>query len=214
MFFAALWSRSCRVPQDGHCHVRVFKFRSARRYPHAEHVLDEGYHRPAVITRRPPTWGIFGIAEAQAGVLPPDLEGLDSIELGCGTGYVSAWLARRGVRPAGLDNSSAQLRTARELQVRFGLRFPLFHANAEQAPFADASFDLAITEYGASIWCDPYAWIPEAARLLRPGDRQAGDGCRGDAHAHTHDIDSALPRAARESRSCCEARTPCGSSAS
>src|SRR5439155_22153685 len=31
-----------------------------------------------------------------------------------------------------------------------------------------ASFDLAISEYGASIWCDPYKWIPEAARLLRP----------------------------------------------
>jgi hypothetical protein len=26
----------------------------------------------------------------------------------------------------------------------------------------------AISEYGASIWCDPYAWIPEAARMLRP----------------------------------------------
>ena len=116
-----------------------------------------------------PSWGIWKIAEARAGVLPPDLEGLDSIELGCGTGYVSAWLARRGARPVGLDNSSAQLTTARELQDRFGLRFPLFQANAEQAPFADASFDLAITEYGASIWCDPYAWIPEAARLLRPG---------------------------------------------
>ncbi len=33
----------------------------------------------------------------------------------------------------------------------------------------DGCFDLAISEYGASIWCDPYAWIPEAARLLRPG---------------------------------------------
>ena len=31
------------------------------------------------------------------------------------------------------------------------------------------SFDLAISEYGASIWCDPYRWIPEASRLLRPG---------------------------------------------
>ena len=116
-----------------------------------------------------PTWGIWGIAEAQAGVLPPGLDGADTIELGCGTGYVSAWLARRGARPVGLDNSPGQLTTARELQDRFGLRFPLFHANAERAPFADASFDLAISEYGASIWCDPYAWIPEAARLLRPG---------------------------------------------
>ena len=116
-----------------------------------------------------PRWGIWGIAEAQAGVLPPHLAGLDSIELGCGTGYVSAWLARRGARPVGLDNSRAQLGTARGLQERFGLRFPLVWASAERAPFADASFDLAISEYGASIWCDPYAWIPEAARLLRPG---------------------------------------------
>jgi SAM-dependent methyltransferase len=115
-----------------------------------------------------PSWGIWSIPEAQAGVLPSDLNGLDSIELGCGTGYVSAWLGRRGARPAGLDNSAAQLATARTLQDQHGLRFPLVHASAEQAPFADASFDLAVSEYGASIWCDPYVWILEADRLLRP----------------------------------------------
>jgi SAM-dependent methyltransferase len=116
-----------------------------------------------------PTWGLWNIPEAQVGLLPANVNGRDSIELGCGTGYISAWLARRGARPAGLDNSAAQLATARQLQDRFELRFPLVHASAEQVPFADASFDLAISEYGASIWCDPYRWIPEAARLLRPG---------------------------------------------
>jgi SAM-dependent methyltransferase len=116
-----------------------------------------------------PGWGLWNIPEAQVGLLPADVNGRDSIELGCGTGYISAWLARRGARPAGLDNSAAQLATARQLQDRFGLRFPLVHASAEQPPFADASFDLAISEYGASIWCDPYRWIPEAARLLRQG---------------------------------------------
>ena len=118
-----------------------------------------------------PSWGIWGVPEAQVGVLPAGLAGLDTIELGCGTGYVSAWLARRGARPVGLDISPAQLATARELQERFALRYPLLHASAEHAPFADEAFDLAISEYGASIWCDPYLWIPEAARLLRPGGR-------------------------------------------
>jgi SAM-dependent methyltransferase len=118
-----------------------------------------------------PTWGIWSVPEAQVGMLPEALDGLDAIELGCGTAYVSAWLARRGARPVGLDVSTAQLATARGLQDRFGLRFPLLLASAEQVPFADQSFDLVISEYGASIWCDPYAWIPEAARLLRPGGR-------------------------------------------
>jgi SAM-dependent methyltransferase len=36
-------------------------------------------------------------------------------------------------------------------------------------PFEDASFDVVFSEYGASIWCDPYLWIPQAARVLRPG---------------------------------------------
>jgi SAM-dependent methyltransferase len=120
-----------------------------------------------------PTWGIWGVPESQVGMLHPDLEGRDTIELGCGTGYVSSWLARRGARPVGIDNSSAQLDTARTFQREFGLEFPLLQGNAEDVPYPDASFDFAISEYGASIWCDPYKWIPEAARLLRPGGRLA-----------------------------------------
>jgi SAM-dependent methyltransferase len=96
-----------------------------------------------------PTWGIWGIPEAQAGVLPSVLDGLDSIELGCGTGYVSAWLARRGVRPVGLDNSPAQLKTARALQDRFGLRFPVFQSDAERVPLSTAPASGAIRTPGS-----------------------------------------------------------------
>ena len=46
---------------------------------------------------------------------------------------------------------------------------PLIHGNAEASGLPDTSFDLAASEYGASIWADPYRWIPKAARLLRPG---------------------------------------------
>jgi SAM-dependent methyltransferase len=117
-----------------------------------------------------PIWGIWGTPESELRVFG-DVVGCDAIELGCGTAYVSAWLARLGARPVGIDNSAAQLETARRLQRGHGLEFALIHGNAEMVPLPDASFDLAISEYGASIWADPYDWVPEAARLLRPGGR-------------------------------------------
>jgi SAM-dependent methyltransferase len=117
-----------------------------------------------------PTWGMFGVPEANVGMLP-DVSGLDVIEMGCGTAYFSAWMARRGARPVGVDLSERQLATAREMQAEHGLDFPLIHGSAESVPLPDASFDLAFSEYGASLWCDPYVWIPECARLLRPGGR-------------------------------------------
>ncbi len=117
------------------------------------------------------TWGIFRAPESQVKMLPDDLNGLDVIELGCGTAYLSGWLARRGAKPIGIDNSPEQLASARRFQGDYGLEFPLLLGQAEKTPFPDASFDFAISEYGAAIWCDPYLWIPEAARILKPGGR-------------------------------------------
>ena len=119
--------------------------------------------------RQEPTWGIWRVPDSELHVLPENLAGKDVIELGCGTAYVSAWLARRGARVVGIDNSAAQLATARRLQREHGLSLTLIHGNAEQVPYPDASFDLAISEYGACLWADPARWVPEAARLLRPG---------------------------------------------
>jgi SAM-dependent methyltransferase len=116
------------------------------------------------------TWGIFGVPEADLGMLG-DVAGLDVVELGCGTAYFSAWLARRGARPVGVDVTPAQLETARRLQTETGLDFPLLEANAEDVPLPGESFDLAVSEYGASLWCDPARWLPAAARLLRLGGR-------------------------------------------
>jgi len=115
-------------------------------------------------------WGVWGAREDELDTLG-DVAGLDVIELGCGTAYVSAWLARRGARPVGVDVTPAQLETARRMQAKHDLVFPLIEASAEDVPLPDASFDLAVSEYGASIWCDPHRWLPEAHRLLRPGGR-------------------------------------------
>ena len=121
-------------------------------------------------TARDFTWGLFGIPERDLGVLG-DVADLDVIELGCGTAYVSAWLARLGARPVAVDLTPAQLDTARRCQERFGITFALIEANAEEVPVPDDSFDLVVSEYGACVWCDPERWVPEAARLLRPGGR-------------------------------------------
>lgn len=114
-----------------------------------------------------PTWGIWGIPESSLHLLR-DVEGRDFLEAGCGTGYVSAWASRKGARVIGLDNSPAQLATARRMQARLGPRFPLVLGVAEELPFSDRSLDVVFSEYGAAIWSDPYLWIPEAARVLRP----------------------------------------------
>ena len=116
-----------------------------------------------------PEWGLFGVPESEVGMFPEDVSDMDAVELGCGTAYVSSWLARRGAKPVGIDITPEQLATAKRLQEEHGVHFPLHLGNAEATWLPDASADLVISEYGASIWCDPYRWIPEAARLLRPG---------------------------------------------
>jgi SAM-dependent methyltransferase len=116
------------------------------------------------------TWGVFGVPEAEVGVLG-DVHGLDVVELGCGTAFFSALLAKRGARPVGVDVTPAQLETARRQMTETGIEFPLVEAGAEDVPLPDASFDLAVSEYGASLWSDPARWLPEAARLLRPQGR-------------------------------------------
>ena len=114
-------------------------------------------------------WGVWKTPESEVGILP-DLRGLEVIELGCGTAYFGAWLKKHGAaRVVGIDITPAQLDTAREMNQEFGLGLEFIEASAEDVPLPDASFDLAFSEYGASIWCDPYRWVPEAARLLRPG---------------------------------------------
>ena len=111
------------------------------------------YEEPGRIhwARADPSWGIWSVPGSELHVLPDRVDGLAVIELGWGTGYVSAWLARRGARPVVIDNSEAQLQTARALQREHGLEFPLLHGNAESVSLPEASFDVAISEYGASI---------------------------------------------------------------
>lgn len=117
----------------------------------------------------PPEWGTWGNAEHSVRMLPPDMAGMDAIELGCGTGYVAHWMTLRGAKVTAVDISSEQLATARRLAAEHGADITFLEGNAEKTGLPDAAFDFAISEYGASIWCRPEIWLREAWRLLRPG---------------------------------------------
>lgn len=118
------------------------------------------------------TWGQWGVPDEVCPMLPADCTGLDVVELGCGTAYVSGWAARRGARRVvGVDTSREQLATARRLATAHGVELELQLASAEDVPLPDATFDVAVSEYGAATWADPELWVREAWRLLRPGGR-------------------------------------------
>jgi len=63
-----------------------------------------------------PSWGIWSVAESEVGMFPDDLAGKDVIELGCGSAYVSSWLARRGARVIGNEQPSAWRRRSSSSQ--------------------------------------------------------------------------------------------------
>ncbi len=105
-------------------------------------------------------WGLFGIPDRW---LPP-LRGHVVVELGCGTAFFSAALARAGARPVAIDLNEDQLATA----ARWA-DFPLIQADAGHVPLRDNCADLVVSEHGASVWCDPEMWLAEAARILKPG---------------------------------------------
>lgn len=115
-------------------------------------------------------WGLFARPEDELQVLG-DVSGLDVVDLAGGTGYVGAWLHRQGARVVSVDLSWEQLASARRCQDRYGPRFPLLQADAQRLPLRDAAYDLVLSEHGAAAWCEPDAWVAEAARVLRPGGR-------------------------------------------
>jgi SAM-dependent methyltransferase len=112
-------------------------------------------------------WGPEGALEDDLGLLGP-VDGRRVLEVGCGAAQCARWLAARGADVVAFDLSHEQLRHA----VALGGGVPLVQADAEALPFADASFDLACSAYGALPFvADSARVMREVARVLRPGGR-------------------------------------------
>jgi SAM-dependent methyltransferase len=114
-------------------------------------------------------WCPEGLREADARLLG-DVRGRRVLELGCGAAAGARWLDGEGAEVVAMDLSAGMLRQAREASDRSGVRVPLVQADALALPFADASFDVVCTAFGAVPFvADSGAVMREVARVLRPG---------------------------------------------
>jgi ubiquinone/menaquinone biosynthesis C-methylase UbiE len=100
-------------------------------------------------------------------------QALDALDIGCGTGFLSLELAARGHRVTGIDFAPAMLALAKEKAAEAGAAIRFEEADAENLPFAPASFDLVITRHVLWTLPHPEAAIDEWMRVLRPGGRLA-----------------------------------------
>jgi SAM-dependent methyltransferase len=116
-------------------------------------------------------WGPENLREGTAHLLG-DVRGRRVLEVGCGAAQCSRWLRQQGARPIAFDLSAGQLAQGQALNRRTGIDVPLVQADAQQLPFADASFDVVCSAYGAVPFvADSAAVMREVARVLRPGGR-------------------------------------------
>ncbi len=115
-------------------------------------------------------WGPDLLDEADAGLLGP-VGDRDMLEIGAGNADSSAWLRANGARAVATDLSLGMLRRASGDPETIP---PRLVCDARVLPFADASFDIVFTAYGALPFIgDPEKVHAEVARVLRPGGRWA-----------------------------------------
>lgn len=117
-------------------------------------------------------WCPEGLREETAGLLGA-VSGRRVLELGCGAAAGARWLlATAGAYAVGLDLSAGMLRHAKAGNTRTGVHPPLVQADGLALPFADRSFDIVTTAFGAVPFvADSAALMREVARVLRPGGR-------------------------------------------
>jgi SAM-dependent methyltransferase len=118
-------------------------------------------------------WGPEGHTEADLGVLG-DVSGKRVLEVGCGASQCARWAATQGATAIGLDVSTRQLQHGRRIDQATGVVVPTVCATGAALPFADSSFDVVFSSFGAmQFLADAAGAVAEVARVLRPGGRFA-----------------------------------------
>jgi SAM-dependent methyltransferase len=97
--------------------------------------------------------------------------GQDVLDVATGTGNVAIPMAERGATVTGLDITPELFDAARARAQAAGVEIEWIEGDAEELPFADASFDRVTSSFGAMFAPDHAAAASELARVARPGGR-------------------------------------------
>ena len=118
-------------------------------------------------------WGPEGWHERDLNILGP-LRGLRILEVGAGAAQAGRWCRAQGAQVISSDISFGMLRAGARINERTGVRPALIQCDASQLPFADDTFDVVFSAFGAVPFiADTAALMREFTRVLRPGGRVA-----------------------------------------
>ena len=99
-----------------------------------------------------------------------DVRGLSVLDLGCGTGRHTAWLAEAGASVTAVDFSEGMLAEARRKPAMESVHF-IVHDLHQPLPISDCRFDLVVSGLVLEHLRDPESFYIEVARVLKPGGR-------------------------------------------
>ena len=95
------------------------------------------------------------------------------LDVGCGTGVVALTAARAGARVTGLDLTPALLERARDHARVAEVAVTYDEGDAEALPYADAAFEVVLSQFGHIFAPRPEVVTAEMLRVLKPGGRIA-----------------------------------------
>ena len=110
------------------------------------------------------------LEEAHVRTALGNVDGCDVVDLGCGTGRHTEWLARAGARVTAVDFSEKMLERARSKVPVADVRF-VVHDLHDPLPLEDASFDAVVSGLVLEHLRDLDGFFREAHRVLRPRGR-------------------------------------------
>jgi ubiquinone/menaquinone biosynthesis C-methylase UbiE len=112
-------------------------------------------------------WDVGAVAVDRAAIRPRE----DVLDVACGTGNAAIRAALAGGRVIGVDLTPELLDRGSRVARMYGVDLELREGDAEELPFADASFDVVLSTFGAMFAPDHGRTAAEIVRVLRPGGR-------------------------------------------